>query len=221
MVQVSRCLDNNVNKVIAEYLGYIKKILRPKKLLISPGVAYKAQDIPELPDQTKQKYYSSFVAKLQFVATWILFENSFAVSQLARFCASAGSEQWSALYHLMEYLAAHPSFKIKYHRGTKLIDLLSGYANADWGNRSSSRSTSGMVMLYNKSPIMWKSKMQKTTALLTAEAEYYSASAAGCEVLYLLALLDSLGFKQKIQGRQETECARIQSRQETKCAVET
>ena len=40
-------------------------------------------------------------------------------------------------------------------------------------------------MLYNKSPIMWKSKMQKTTALSTAEAEYYSASTAGCEVLYL------------------------------------
>ncbi len=52
-------------------------------------------------------------------------------------------------------------------------------------------------MLYNKSPIMWKSKMQKTSALSTAEAEYYSAPAAGCEVLYLRTLLDSLGFKQK------------------------
>jgi hypothetical protein len=39
--------------------------------------------------------------------------------------------------------------------------------------------------------------MQKTTALSTAEAEYYSASAAGCEVLYLRTLLDSLRFKQK------------------------
>jgi hypothetical protein len=38
---------------------------------------------------------------------------------------------------------------------------------------------------------MWESKMQKTTALSTAGAEYYSASAAGCEVLYLSALLDS------------------------------
>ncbi len=52
-------------------------------------------------------------------------------------------------------------------------------------------------MLYNKSPILWKSKMQKTMALSTAEAEYYSASAAGCEVLYLRTLLDHLGFKQK------------------------
>jgi hypothetical protein len=52
-----------------------------------------------------------------------------------------------------------------------------------------------MVMLYDKSPMMWKSKMQ--TALSTAEAEYYSASAAGCAVLYLESLLDRLGFKQK------------------------
>ncbi len=43
-----------------------------------------------------------------------------------------------------------------------------------------------MVMLFIKLPNMWKSKMQKTTALSTAEAEYYSASMAGCEDLDLL-----------------------------------
>ena len=97
----------------------------------------------------------------------------------------------------MEYLSNHLSFKITYCRGVKRVNLLSGYADADWGNSSSRRSTSGMVMLYNKSPIIWKSKMQKTTALSTAEAEYYSASMAGCEVLYLRALLHRLGFAQK------------------------
>ncbi len=78
----------------------------------------------------------------------------------------------------------------------KLVDLLFGYADADWGNSSSRRSTSGMVLLYNKSPIIWKSKMQKTTVLSrasTAEAEYYSASMAGCEVLSLRAHLHRLG----------------------------
>jgi hypothetical protein len=54
-----------------------------------------------------------------------------------------------------------------------------------------------MLMLYNKSPISWKSKMQKTTALSTAEAEYYSASRADMEVLYILFLMQSLGFIQK------------------------
>ena len=129
--------------------------------------------------------------------TWIRFDISFVVSQLARFCASAGAAQWAALHNLMEYLAAHPSFIMRYCSGMNPVDLLSWYAEADWGNSSSRRSTSGMVMLYNKSQIMWKSKMQKTTALSTAEAEYYSALMAGCEVLYLRALLHSLGFAQK------------------------
>ena len=110
------------------------------------------------------------MVKLQLAATWIRFNISFAVSQLARFCASAGSAQWAALHHLMEYLPAHPSFKIEYRSGMKLVDLLSGYADADWGNSSSGRPTSSMVMLYTKSPILWKSKMQKTSALTIAEA---------------------------------------------------
>ncbi len=54
-----------------------------------------------------------------------------------------------------------------------------------------------MVVLCNKSPALWMSKMQKMTALATAEAEYYSASMAGCEVLYLRNLLHRLGFTQK------------------------
>ncbi len=55
---------------------------------------------------------------------------------------------------MMEYLSNHSSFKIIYRRGMKLVDLLSGYADADWGSSSSRRSMSGVVMLYNKLQIM-------------------------------------------------------------------
>ncbi len=55
-----------------------------------------------------------------------------------------------------------------------------------------------MLMLYNKSPISWKSKMQKTTAFSTAEAEYYSTTlTAAVEVLYLRYLLEQLDFAQQ------------------------
>ena len=98
----------------------------------------------------------------------------------------------------MEYIEGLPSFKITYRRRVRNNqDLLSGYADSDWGNSSSRRSTSGNLMLYNQAPIMWRSKMQKTTALSTAEAEYYSASTAGSDVLYLRRLLEQLGFAQQ------------------------
>jgi hypothetical protein len=85
----------------------------------------------------------------------------------------------------MEYLEGFPSLKLTYRRRSGVDDGLSGFADSDWGNSSFRRSTSGNLCLYNRSPILWHSKMQKTTALSTAEEQYYSASTAATEVLYL------------------------------------
>ena len=189
-------LDNYIQEVLSEYKDYIKKALRPKRVPMSPGLVLNNEDCPILPDARKQKYYRSFVAKLQFAASWIRFDTSFSVSTLARFCASAGPSHWAALHHLMEYLEGFPSFKLTYRRRCGVDDGLTGFADSDWGNSSSRRSTSGNLCLYNRSPILWRSKMQKTTALSTAEAEYYSASTAATEILYLRNLLESMGFNQ-------------------------
>jgi hypothetical protein len=80
-------LDNYVKDVVAEYAEYIKNALRPKKVPISPGIACKAEDVPELPDPLKLKYYRSFVQsfslqqqgsgstfRLQY-RSWHVFEN--------------------------------------------------------------------------------------------------------------------------------------------------
>ena len=40
------------------------------------------------------------VARLQFVATWVRFDTSFTVGQLACFFASARSQHFEALHHL-------------------------------------------------------------------------------------------------------------------------
>ncbi len=87
----------------------------PKRVPFSPGVILRPEDSPTLQDPSKQTFYRSFVAKLQFAASWIRCNISFAVSKLARFCASAGSTYWATLHHLMEYVKGLPSFKITYH----------------------------------------------------------------------------------------------------------
>jgi hypothetical protein len=50
------------------------------------------------------------------------------------------------------------------------------------------------IFHYNGAPIQWKTKLQKTISLSTAEAEYYAASLSAIEVLYLRTLLRSMGF---------------------------
>ena len=161
-------LDNYIWELLDEYKAYATKSLRPKHTPIQPGLVLSQEDCPILPDARKQKYYRSFVAKLQFAASWVRFYISFTVAQLARFCASAGPSHWAALHHLMEYLEAVPSFKLTDCRRSELSNGLSGCCDSDWANSSSRRSTTGNLFLYNRAPISWRSKLQKTIALSTA-----------------------------------------------------
>ncbi len=78
-------LDHYVRDLLLEYKTYIQKILRPKKVPISRGVFLTSASCPQIADPRKQKFYRSFVAKLQFAASWIRFDISFTASQLARF----------------------------------------------------------------------------------------------------------------------------------------
>ena len=62
-------LDIYIQEVLKDYKEYIKKSLWPKRVPMSPGLALDNMDCPDLPDPRKQKYYRSFVAKLQFAAS--------------------------------------------------------------------------------------------------------------------------------------------------------
>ncbi len=124
-------LDSYIQEVLKDYKEYIKKSLRPKRVPMSPGLVLDNEDCPDLPDQRKQKYYRSFVAKLQFAASWIRFDIAFFVSLLVRFCASAGPSHWAALHHMMEYLKGFSSFKLTYRWRTGIDNGLSGFADSD------------------------------------------------------------------------------------------
>ncbi len=81
-------LDTYIQEVLTEYKEYIKKPLRPKRVLMSPGLVLDHEECPVTSDPRKQRHCRSFVAKLQFPASWIHFDISYAISTLAQFCAS-------------------------------------------------------------------------------------------------------------------------------------
>eukprot|EP00961_Rhodomonas_salina_P180877 2441253-Rhodomonas_salina.1 len=45
--------------------------------------------------------------------------------------------------------------------------------------------------------LSWTSTQQAVVALSSSEAEFYAASATGCDVVYTLAILEQLCFLQK------------------------
>jgi hypothetical protein len=84
---------------------------------MQPGAVFTKDNAPENPDPKEQKVNRSFVAIIQFVVNWVRYDVSFAASQSAHFCASAGVSHWATLHHVMGYLNSNPSFKLVYQRG--------------------------------------------------------------------------------------------------------
>jgi hypothetical protein len=90
----------------------------------------------------------------------------------------------------MAYLEEKPASSYSTSGGGS--NCLDGFADSNWGNSITRRSTTGLLARYNRGVVQWRSKMQKTVSLSTAEAEYFSASEMAIEVPYLRNLLENI-----------------------------
>ena len=64
--------------------------------------------------------------------------------------------------------------------------MVKAYSDSDWGGSNDDRrSTSGIMVMINGTPVVYKSRLQKSIALSSAEAEAeYMAMSCACKKLY-------------------------------------
>ena len=100
----------------------------------------------------------------------------------------------TAVYHVFHYLRQTTDYQIRY-QGAGQSGLI-GYLDADWGeNRDARRSTTGFVFLMADGAVTWTSRMQKTVARSSTEAEYMALSEACSEVAWLTSLQREIGYR--------------------------
>ena len=63
--------------------------------------------------------------------------------------------------------------------------------------------------MLNGGAVSWKSTKQKSVSLSTAEAEWYAASEAGKEIIYLRSILFDFGFEQDGPTNLVQSCMKI------------
>ena len=134
---------------------------------------------------TKSWSYPSIVGMLLYLSSNTRPDVCFAVSQVARFTHSPKQSHAKAVKSIVRYLSGTSP------EGT-LISLPSSYGlsyftDSDFAglfkrdpddSPSSAKSRSGYLIKFCDCPLLWKSHLQPTIALSTAEAEYYSLSQA-------------------------------------------
>ncbi|KAI7974601.1 hypothetical protein EIK77_004065 [Talaromyces pinophilus] len=216
MGNISTFLGNNIfidyiNKTInINQKDYTTKLLnkfnifntmKPKKIPGQPGIKpYKNNKIT---DNKITAQYQSEIGSLLYLSLKTRPDITFNVNLGARFMANPAKDHFNLTKYIWQYLLYTPNIGIIYNcSGNDLY--IKGYCDSDWaGDINDRKSTSGYIFslspdLAINNPISWNSKLQKTVALSSCEAEYMALKEAVKEAIYLSNIFNYLNDNLKL-----------------------
>ena len=183
--------------IVTGILGSIE--VRKTSTPIDPGMDITASRSDE--DVLDASYmYSHHVGKLMYLAGMTRPDLSNAVRELGRRASSPCMRHWRALQHVARYLAGTLTISIMYPRNinSNLQDTLIGYSDSDWATDTETRrSVTGYILLFDGSPIAWKSKSQTSITCSSSEAEWTAMAHGMRHAVHIRGLLSELTFPQQ------------------------
>ena len=136
------------------------------------------------------KAYQREIGALMYLTTKTRADLAYLVGLLARFMSNPGPQHFKILIKVWEYLASTKKYRLFYQSEPSAIQ---GYVDSDWGGDiATRRSTIGYIFLFRGTPLSWSSKLQKTVALSSCEAEYMALKDAIKEQQYIRGILCEL-----------------------------
>ena len=137
--------------------------------------------------------YQELVGCLMYLAVSTRPDIAYVTNCLARYVSSPSSNHVAVAKRVLKYL--HGTKSVGILLGDSSPSFLEGYCDANYGGcEETRRSTTGYVFTMHGSLISWQTKLQKTVAVSTTEAEYMAAASAAKEALYLRKVLNDVGF---------------------------
>jgi hypothetical protein len=181
-------------RFILNLLNRFNKLdLKPAKNPLVLGI--KLEKNLEQATELDIKEYQKQIGSLIYLVTATRPDLAYPVGLLARFMSNPDSTHFKALDRIWQYLIYSKDYGLIYQFPSKSIDLL-GYSDSDWGGDYSRKSTTGYLYLLGdlniKTAISWNSKLQKTIALSSCEAEYMALKEAIKENLYIKSLIKQI-----------------------------
>eukprot|EP00873_Tetraselmis_striata_P007817 jgi/Tetstr1/428081/TSEL_018136.t1 len=187
---VERDWDNATLKV--HQAKYMDDMLHKFNLADAYAVSTPAEVAADIPGSNKplaaEMPYQALVGSLLYAMVATRPDIAEAVSKLCRVMAKPEERHWQAAKRVLRYPKGTKTPGLTFSGG-KADGLLHGYCDADWAEDVvSRRSTTGFVFMLCGAAVSWKSQLQATVALSTAEAENMALCAAVCEALFLREL---------------------------------
>lgn len=138
--------------------------------------------------------YASAVGSLMYAMVCTRPDIAHAMGVVSRFMSDPGKEHWKGVKWILRYLKGTQNMGLCF-KGKDAI--LRGYTDADLGGcKDTFKSTTGYIFTVGGTAVSWMSKLQKSVALSTTEAEYMAVAEASKELIWLKTFLEELGKQQ-------------------------
>jgi len=144
---------------------------------MKPNTRLSKIDCDPSPKRDFHKRYRVIVGSLGYLVTMTSLDLAWSYSELSTYVQFPGKSHMEAAEHVIRYLRATWNETITYTRGSRRVNELWGWVDADWaGDTDTCRSHTGYILMMNGGPISWKSRRQDNVSLSTSEAEFVEAS---------------------------------------------
>ena len=145
------------------------------------------------------KTYQQLVGGIRYIADSTRPDIYFVANRLSVAAKNPATRHWNALERLIRYLKHTQTYGLVFKAGRHkwqhqdIRNLLETYSDADFATDVTDRkSISGMIHLYNGTPICWGSLKQSITALSKCEAEYIAATSAAQQTTWIRGMLNDI-----------------------------
>ena len=192
-------------EIIISHRSYINNVLSKYSHLIKQGAAIpagvktklgKADQPTKVGSFPKHSEYRSILGCIAHCANYTHPEIAYAVSVASQYMSNPGESHFVFLIHILNYLSSNNHVEIKFRRSPNGL-VLTGYSDSDYAaDIDTRRSRTGFCFFIGNNICGWKSKLQPSVALSTAEAEYMALCDACTYSIWMRALMHDLGYPQ-------------------------
>lgn len=176
-------------RILASFYKEGKRYKTSKYGAIPLPIGVKYEPNIEKATESEVKQYQKEVGSLLYLTTKTRPDLAYSIGLLSRYMSNPSQIHFQALGKVWNYLYTYPDLGLTYQSGPQI----QAYCDADWGGDiGTRRSTTGLISLYRGAPLIWASKLQKTVALSSCEAEYMALKEAIKEQEYLKGLTNSI-----------------------------
>ena len=152
------------------------------------------------------RLYQSMVGSIMYVATYTRFDVAHALAKASRLMHRASIKHIRGIARVMRYLVEHEDLALIYD-GTQCMPggtpRIFAFVDSDYGGEPmhttgekdlGRKSTSSIIIMCAGAPIYWKSKLQKSVAISSGEAEFRALNVAMKEVAFCYYFLKEMGY---------------------------